>query len=294
MTFLLAHLSDLHLGPLLQPRLRELAGKRLTGFWNWTRNRGGSHDMDALARIVADMLAQKPDHIAVTGDLVNIALPGEFTLARRFMEELGAPDRVSFVPGNHDAYVRSAVPLAARTFAPWTTDDDSGQSVFPYLRRRAGVALIGVSSAVPTAPLLASGRVGSAQRARLAERLDAAKAEGLARVVMVHHPPHRAGASRARGLSDAAQFESLLLQHGAELVIHGHNHRPSVAHLGAAGTGDVPVVGVPSASANGAHNHRAAYNLYAIETGANRSVTGRARGLLDDRLAVGDLGPLSI
>jgi 3',5'-cyclic AMP phosphodiesterase CpdA len=289
--FLLAHLTDAHLGPLVRPRLRELAGKRLTGYLNWTRGRSETHDMDILARIVADIHAQAPDHIACTGDLVNIALPGEFSLARRFLEELGPPDKVSFVPGNHDAYVRSALPLVARTFAPWTTDDDTGRSAFPYVRRRENIALIGVSSAVPTAPLLASGRLGEAQRAALAATLDRLAADGAVRVLMIHHPPHRAGASPTRGLTDARELEALLRRHGAELVIHGHNHRFSVARVE---DGGAPIVGAASASAaGGTRTHRAAYNLYEISSeGGGTVITGRMRGLLDDRHTIGELGTI--
>jgi hypothetical protein len=294
--FLLAHLSDAHLGPLVRPRLRELAGKRLTGFLNWTRGRSGTHDMEVLGRLVDDLLDQRPDHIAVTGDLVNIALPGEFALARRFMEGLGAPHDVSFVPGNHDAYVRSALPLVARTFAPWITDDMSGEPAYPFVRRRGDVALIGVSSGVPTAPLLASGRLGDRQRRELGQRLDAARKEGLARIVLIHHPPHRTGASPARGLTDARECEALLRRHGADLIIHGHNHKFSVSRIdGAEGPG-IPVVGAASASAaGGTRTHRAAYNLYEISVGTGGvRIAGRIRGLLDDRRTIGDLGSIPL
>ncbi len=42
--FVLAHLSDPHLGPLPRARMRELASKRMLGFVNWRRGR-----MHALA-----------------------------------------------------------------------------------------------------------------------------------------------------------------------------------------------------------------------------------------------------
>jgi 3',5'-cyclic AMP phosphodiesterase CpdA len=80
--FTLAHLSDPHLAPLPAPRLRELAGKRMTGFINWRRKRRFIHDPAILAEIVADMRAQSPDHIAVTGDIANIGLPAEYVHGR--------------------------------------------------------------------------------------------------------------------------------------------------------------------------------------------------------------------
>ena len=138
MTFLLAHLSDAHIGPLPRPRTRDLIGKRLTGYVNW-RRRGRLHDMTVLRRIVEDMRLQAPDHIAMTGDILNIGLPAEFPFARAWLETLGPPHDVSFVPGNHDAYVRSSMPHLAETFAPWAAEvgvDDGLPFAFPYLRRR--------------------------------------------------------------------------------------------------------------------------------------------------------------
>ena len=76
-SFLIAHLSDAHIGPLPEPRARELIGKRLTGYLNWKR-RDRIHDMDVLTRLVADMRAHKPDHIMMTGDVLNIGLPAGF------------------------------------------------------------------------------------------------------------------------------------------------------------------------------------------------------------------------
>jgi 3',5'-cyclic AMP phosphodiesterase CpdA len=126
------------------------------------------------------------------------------------------------------------------------------------------VALIGLDTGVPTAPFVASGRLGAAQLAALAELLDRAKAERLARVVCLHHPPHVGGARLLRGLEDATKFEDVIARHGAELILHGHNHKPSLHRL----TGPdafAPVVGVASASAKpGGHYPGAAYNLYEI------------------------------
>jgi 3',5'-cyclic AMP phosphodiesterase CpdA len=293
MGFLLAHLSDAHIGPIPRPSLRELAGKRLTGYANWLHKRADSHDMELLARIVADIAAQKPDHVAMTGDIVNIGLDAEIALARDWLETLGGPQEVSFTPGNHDVYVPAAAPRVAETFAPWTTSEE-GEG-FPYLRRRGGVALIGLSSAIPTAPFVASGRLGAAQLRRLAALLDQTRAEGLARVVMLHHPPHVGGARPLRGLDDAGEFEAAIAHHGAELVLHGHNHQISVHRLSGA-HGETPVVGAASASAKaGSYTHRAAYNLFSIErSGEAVVISARSRGIKDGGEAIEDLGPLAL
>src|SRR5262249_59318025 len=102
----------------------------------WRRRRMLVHHSDVLARIVADLKAQAPDHIAVTGDLVNIALPAEYPPAHAFLAALGSPHDVTLVPGNHDAYVRGAE--AQRHWGDFMRGDD-GQVSFPFLRRRDGI-----------------------------------------------------------------------------------------------------------------------------------------------------------
>ena len=299
-SFLLAHLSDAHIGPIPQFLRRELLNKRFTGYMNWKR-RAGIHNMDALGAIVADMLAQAPDHIAMTGDVMNIGLPGEFPIAKAWLQTLGDPQQVSFTPGNHDAYVRANLPWINETFAPWCSSDGESHTRFPYLRIRGEVALIGVSSGVPTAPLVASGRLGLEQREALAAMLDEAGAKGLMRVVMIHHPPTQKGAGFARGLTDARQLEALLAHHGAELVIHGHNHRLQVKHIPRPGGAPaIACVGVASASAvPGTPLHRAAYHLYKITTIENGwRIEGRVRGMsLDNARSVHhvtDLGAIAL
>ena len=289
--FRLAHLSDPHLGPVPQPRLRELAGKRLTGYMNWRRGRDRVHDMAVLDRIVADMQAHAPDHIACTGDLINIGLHGEFPTAQAFLKKLGAPDRVSFVPGNHDAYMRNTFADIERFLSPWMTSDSGRFEGFPYVRLIGPMAVIGLSSAIPTGPFVASGTLGKDQRARLAQVLTFLGTQPLARVVLIHHPPHRSGGSAGRGLTDSGAFEEIIAQTGADLVLHGHNHVTSLNRIAGPGGKQVPIVGVPSCSAvRGTLTHRAGWHLFEIDlTAAGPVITGRTRGLRP-----GDISPILI
>ncbi|WP_336486370.1 metallophosphoesterase family protein [Methylobacterium nigriterrae] len=303
--FRLAHLTDPHVGPLARPRLRQLLSKRATGYANWRRGRSRSHDMAVLAALVADMRAQAPDHIACTGDLCNIGLPSEWETARVFLEALGAPEAVSFVPGNHDAYVRGSLEGLLKSCAPWTSDDDGRMRAFPYLRRRGPLALIGLSSAIPTKPFVASGRLGPAQiaAAETMLRLLAREADPPARVVMIHHPPQPGGASPGRDLKDAREFTAMIGRTGAELILHGHNHIGSVGFMPGPDGAGVPVVGGPSASARpdapGSRHHgmparRAAYYLYVFEReGVRHAITGLQRGLNGEGV-VEDFGPLAL
>jgi 3',5'-cyclic AMP phosphodiesterase CpdA len=290
--FVLAHLSDLHLAPLPTPRLLELAGKRALGFVNWRRNRHAIHRVEVVAQIVKDIKAHAPDHIAVTGDLVNIALPGEFPPARVWLEGLGDPGDVTLVPGNHDAYVRRTADHSEIHWGAYMRGDAAPGSApasgFPFVRRRGPVALIGLSSAVPSLPLMAIGRLGSEQLRRLAEALHRLRDEAF-RVVLIHHPPQSKDSDYLKRLVDGPALRAVIAEHGAELLIHGHDHVHSLAWIAAPGT-RVPVVGVPSASAAFGRHNPAGYNLYRI-TGAPGAWQCEAisRGLIDGE-SVGERG----
>src|SRR3981081_3597520 len=67
--FTLAHLSDPHLAPLPAVHMRDLAGKRVLGYLNWTRNRTKIHRRDVLDGLVADIQAQRPAHTPFPGTL---------------------------------------------------------------------------------------------------------------------------------------------------------------------------------------------------------------------------------
>ncbi|PSO28150.1 metallophosphoesterase [Bradyrhizobium sp. MOS002] len=260
--FTLAHLSDPHLPPLPKPRLIELAGKRALGYVNWTRNRHKYQRREVLDALVADVKAQGPDHIAVTGDLVNLALEAEFAPARAWLDGVGPPDRVTTIPGNHDAYVRATFHRFGETFAPYLAGDD-GRIGFPSLRRRGPLALISLSTAVPTLPLMATGTLGPDQLASLEEVLERLAAEDVFRVLLVHHPLK--SHARHKRMTDSAGLLTLLKRHGVELILHGHDHIHSTMWFEGP-NGNIPAIGVPSASAL-AHGHTpaAAYNLFTIE-----------------------------
>lgn len=265
--FLLAHLSDPHLGNLQIARFSELISKRAIGFYNWHRNRRNIHRAEVLAALVADMQAARPDHVAVTGDLVNLSLEAEFAPARLWLDTLGAPNDVTVIPGNHDAYVRATAEHSYRHWDEYMRGDTPKQPRFPFLRRRGPVALICLSSGVPTGFFMASGKLGSGQRAALAELLAATEREGLFRVVLIHHPPRSSRVNHFKRLIDGRAFRHLIAQHGAELILHGHDHVDSLRWLDGP-RGKVPAVGVPSASATTSHaEDPAGYNLYAIAGG---------------------------
>lgn len=260
--FRLAHLSDPHLPP---PRgafgWRDVVSKRLLSRIAW-RRKHREHQPDVLAAIVADIQAYAPDHIALTGDLTNFAAKVEVQAARVWLESLGAPDAITLSPGNHDALVGSANAGRFASWAPWLGDD--GKAAFPQVRRRGDLAIFNLCSAVPTAPHLATGRLGEAQLSQLDAVLADPAHRDAFRVVLIHHPPTRGAVSKRKALEDQAALAAVLKRHGADLVLHGHAHEALVGSLPGPAATSIPVLGVPSASAIGEGKHPAA-RWHAIE-----------------------------
>jgi 3',5'-cyclic AMP phosphodiesterase CpdA len=261
-------LSDPHLTSLVGVRWHQLLNKRVLGYLSWRRKRRHEHRPAVLAALAADLAAEDPGLLLVTGDLTHVGLPQEFREARAWLETLGGPERVAVVPGNHDAY---APGRWDQTYAQWQdymagdAGEEQGAAAFPSLRVRGELAFIGLSSACPTAPLLATGTLGDSQRRRLAEVLAETARRGLFRVVYLHHPLLPGEEKWRKRLTDAPALRELLYEAGAELVLHGHGHRARIGEVATA-AGPAPVIAVPSASALGNYGADvAAYNRYRVE-----------------------------
>jgi len=269
--FQLVHISDLHLAPFPQPSWRQLMNKRITGYLNWTFNRRDKMEKSTFDVLVCDLKRQNPNHIAVCGDIVNLSLDTEFAQARQRIAELGPVDNVSLVFGNHDAYVPGAFAKACQVFAPWIRGNRAGTAgFFPYMCVRDTVAVIGASSAIATLPFSAAGYLGARQAQEIGMLLRQAGEKGLFRIVMIHHPPLYHAAGWNKRLWDTRRFQAAVAAYGAELVLHGHTHLPTLSFISGR-HGRVPVVGVASASQDfGGHKPPAGYNLFEISNSRQR------------------------
>jgi 3',5'-cyclic AMP phosphodiesterase CpdA len=268
----LAHISDLHLCRLPAVIWPQLANKRLLSYLSWQLRRRRSHVeivLDALAR---DLHEVGPDHIAITGDLVNLALPAEFAEAGAWLRRLGPPEWISLVPGNHDALVAVLPGDGWNHWRAYATSDPGSEGPrdadFPFLRRRDPLALVGLSTALPSGLGFATGRIGTDQLTRLDEMLERLESERCCRVLLAHHSPIDGHSRRRRRLVDAARLRHCIARRGADLILHGHEHAFSFGQV-TGPDGPIPVFGSPSASRFSAQpDLMAQYQFYEIDQSA--------------------------
>ena len=266
--FRLAHISDPHLAGWARPAPGRLLNKRLFGYLSWRLRREAVHLTPILDATIAALKAAEPDHIVITGDIVNIGLPDEYARATRWLQHVGAPHDLTVVPGNHDAYIPLPWSDTIGLWRAYMGDADrlcDGPDAFPFVRVRDGVALIGVSSACPMPITSAGGRLGAEQLERLRKELIELRRRGLFRILLIHHPPFGDPRHRRKELVDAAELQCVLAETGVELVLHGHTHVSSLNRV-TTPDGSAPVIGVASASARAwKKKDPARFHLYEIE-----------------------------
>lgn len=270
----IAHLSDLHLLSLEGAVPFRLFNKRLTGYLNLRLRRHAVHKPHPVRAAAAEIRRLEIDHVVITGDVSNLALEQEFQLVRRFLDhDLGLPpERVSVVPGNHDAYTQGAhrADRFGTYFEPYLRSDIDAGARYPFVHLRGPAAIIGLSTAWPRPPFVASGHIGAAQLKALERVLAHPEVRRRTPVVLQHHPWHNPS-SKAKtlleGLVDAAEEGHLLrdLRHG--LLLHGHSHRRVHRRL-PTGRGHLDAVGATSASLlHDSDERMAGFNVYEIEDG---------------------------
>lgn len=252
-------------------RVHELFSKRILGYINWRHNRAGALSGNLVDVLVAAVARLAPDHVAVTGDLVNLALKAEMAPARRFLERLGGGGEVTVVPGNHDAYVPGADRRVEAAWGAWMAGDDTRSGRWPFLRRRGPLTLIGLTTAKPTGPFMATGTIGLRQAADLEAALKGLAGDDGCRVLLIHHPPFEGAAHWHKRLVDAGHLREIVARHGVDLVLHGHTHLPTRTVIAGPGGADVPVIGVPAALQRpGGRRPASGFNVIDVERHAGR------------------------
>ena len=253
----LAHLSDIHLGPMPKVHWTKLLSKRLTGYINWQRNRARQFSPAVLRTLTSHMLSATPDHILLTGDLVNLSLDDEIERARQWLIDLGQGQDISIVCGNHDAYVNGAFEVAIDAWQEYLVGDDRkpvrDNSSFPVLRRRGPCSLILVNTALPTKPFDATGLFDQQQAERMEKTLSTERKN--CRIIAIHHPPFANATAHSKRLIGDDLFRKVVKRVGAELVLHGHTHLDTLEWIDGPQK-PIPVICVPAGGQEiGGRNH---------------------------------------
>jgi 3',5'-cyclic AMP phosphodiesterase CpdA len=266
----LAHVTDPHFRSFQGAHLGDFLNKRAVGALNIVVNRRRKHKMELLQAMGEDLRAQRPDHLALTGDLSNVAIEGEWREALRWVEGAGiGAEGTTIIPGNHDAYVADVVErrVFESLFAAYQSSDvpATDTETYPFVRFRGPLALVAINSCVPTGDLGAWGRIGDAQLARIEGVLRSPALSGKTRVVLLHHPPVKLKGGEERNLKDREAFAAVLARAGADLVLHGHDHRDESATLPGPDARPIPIIGAGSASYAGTPEKRSRYNIYEFD-----------------------------
>jgi 3',5'-cyclic AMP phosphodiesterase CpdA len=278
MSIRVAHFSDLHVLALDGVGPTRFMNKRFTGWVNLRLKREHKHRPGHVRAVAREVARAKVDHVVITGDLTNLALEQEFEAVSRLIEsELGLPkEDVTIIPGNHDLYTRGAMRARrfTRFFAPYLISDlpdlaaDISLGRFPVVKLRGPLAIIGMSSAVPRPPLVASGQLGTKQLEALERILAHDEVKRRTPIIALHHPIHNPPSwlkTQVEGLVDASDLRDVVkdVKHG--LLLHGHLHGRMQRHLETK-AGSILAVGATSASLHHEDEHRmAGFNLYELD-----------------------------
>lgn len=239
---LAAHLTDIHYPVPSSFRLKDLLTKRVTGAANLLFSSRRSFRPHLLKSLLHHLRELGVSHLLITGDLVNLAYAEEYLRLRTHLEESGfAPGQVSMVPGNHDTYLPACVEQETfwENLGPYAWA--AGPGDYPVSRFVGPLEIIGVSTALPTALGMAYGEVGEDQLRRLEELLS--RRSGRFRVVLIHHPPYPGADTWHDGLVDGARLRRLFWKHGADLILHGHEHNDAETRIDGPGGSSIPVLG---------------------------------------------------
>jgi 3',5'-cyclic AMP phosphodiesterase CpdA len=273
-----AHFSDLHVLALEGVSRSRFLNKRFTGLVNLRVKREHKHRPGHVRAVAREVARAKVDHVVITGDLTNLALEQEFEAVSRLIEgDLGLDARhVTIVPGNHDLYTRGAMRTQrfTRFFQRYLESDlpdlaaDISLGRFPVVKLRGPLAIIGMSSAVPRPPLVASGELGAKQIDALARILAHDEVKRRTPILALHHPIHNPSSrikTWVEGLVDANDLVDAIAQVRNGLLLHGHLHGRMQRPV-ATKAGHLLAVGATSASLHHEDEHRmAGFNLYEFD-----------------------------
>ena len=223
----IAHLTDLHLVENNYAHRRFESRARLQ-YLSFGRPLAPAARGNRVAAALRAVRLRDVDHLLITGDLTEDGHPDQFeVLAELLAESRIPPERVTLVPGNHDAYIDTdgfakALRGPLRPYA-------AASSVATALRFR-DVTIVPVSTAFQQSPLRSAGAIASHELAALAGIATDPSLAGRPIVFAQHHPPGAAFIPLVQwldGLTEHSALSDLFRRCPHLHVMHGHTHRCS-------------------------------------------------------------------
>lgn len=183
----------------------------------------GHHDERLAAGLAADLAAQRPALVVVSGDFTQVGSESEFRAARAFLDTLEAP--VFAVPGNHDV---PAVNLVRRFLDPYGLYRRYIDAELEPFLETGGVAIAGLKTSRRLRAGLnwAHGAINRRQLRDLAQRFAAASPDAL-RIVVAHHPLMQPETTAEKPMHLVKRADLALRTFadlGVRLVLSGHFH----------------------------------------------------------------------
>ncbi len=238
----IAHLSDVH----TLERSRDAYGWGLK-FVSIHRPLDADARLRKLERALALAKASAAEHVVVSGDLTEMGTDAQFEAFAEVLDSSGiAPESVTLVPGNHDAYTTGdawtrALEGPLRAYAS-SSAARAGQVV-----ERRGFVVLPVDTSRFQNVALSGGELHADTARALGDRIHDPAFRDVPLVVVTHHPPF----SHARrlwqfidGLRGATRLVDVLAKSPHVQLLHGHMHRALDRLVG--GIGKNRVFGAPA------------------------------------------------
>lgn len=227
----IAHLSDVHILDA-QARRSGARYRLMTKFVGMGRSVDPRARAKKLSRALAAAKASGAEHFVISGDLTEIGDQTEFEhFAELLYEAKIAPEHLTLVPGNHDAYTANGWKRALEgPLAPYAKSSASAhQGETGKVVDRGNVVLLPIDSSCFQTMARAGGEF-TREAARMVERRVWDPAfEGKAIVLVMHHSPfvhHKTPLMQwIDGLRGCTHVMDLLARHPRLQILHGHLHR---------------------------------------------------------------------
>jgi len=218
------HISDLHFHSYPQ-KLREFNAKRILGATNLLIRRAREFPLKRAKLLVEIIQKMEWDHLVISGDITQLSLEKEFSLAREILDPLLIkPERVTVIPGNHDRYINQH---EGTDFFTKYFGEFFGKNEIHVSEINQKWVLVGWDSAHPNDLNTAAGTVKSST-IRATEKLLHNFPDQTNFIVVNHYPltfPEDWKFDRSHELYNLIPVRNWILQNSQiRIYLHGHIH----------------------------------------------------------------------